>query len=154
MSSVYDATHASNMIRLTEEKAAIVNKIVAQKIIHQFRHFMMSLDSYSKRTCFDLTGAILKNELQSVSASVFDNTSLRSLLNHWQWNNFERNTDDWWVGLSLNHIESASLMKALKLWVNEASVAGSAARGCCSAARELAALRAALQRDASTDGLR
>ncbi len=141
MSSVYDAAHATNMIRLAEEKAAIVNKIVAHKIIHQFRHFMMSLDTYSKRTCFDLTGAILKNELQSVSASIFDNTSLRSLLNHWQWNNFESNNDDWWLGLSLNHIESASLMKALKLWVNEASIAGSAGR-------------ATLLPAASTDGLR
>lgn len=101
-------------------KAEIVKKIRAQKNIYKFRQFLYSLNRDIRPTCFRITRDFFENEYNNnKSITATERERLLNLINHWQWNEFDGNSTNWWSTLSFNHSSSLSLMILINMWIDE-----------------------------------
>jgi len=101
-------------------KAEIVKKISAQKNIYKFRQFLYSLNRDIRQTCFRITRDFFENEYNNkTSITATERERLLNLINHWQWNEFDGNSTNWWSTLSFTHSSSLSLMILINMWIDE-----------------------------------
>lgn len=101
-------------------RAEIMRNITAQKAIYKFRVFMYSLNKDIRQQCFRITRDFLENEYKNTpTTTITERERLRLLLNHWQWNDFDNNSTNWWSLLSLNHSMSLSLMTVIHMWTDD-----------------------------------
>ena len=100
-------------------KAEIVRNITAQKAIYKYRIFMYSLNKDIRQQCFRITKEFLDNEYNNNSTiTTTERERLLNLGNHWQWNDFDNNSTNWWSTLSFNHSKSLSLMTVIHMWID------------------------------------
>jgi hypothetical protein len=101
-------------------KAEIVKNIRAQKNIYKFRQFLYSLNRDIRQTCFRITRDFFENEYNNNTfITATERERLLNLINHWQWNEFDGNSTNWWSTLSFNHSSSLSLIIVINMWVDE-----------------------------------
>jgi hypothetical protein len=101
-------------------KAEIVRNITAQKAIYKYRIFMYSLNKDIRQQCFRITKEFLDNEYNNNSTiTTTERERLLNLGNHWQWNDFDNNSTNWWSALSFNHSKSLSLMTVIHMWIDD-----------------------------------
>ena len=101
-------------------RAEIVRQITAQKAIYKYRIFMYSLNKDIRQQCFRITKEFLDNEYHNNSTiTATERERLLNLGNHWQWNDFDGNSTNWWSALSLNHSSSITLMTVIHLWIDD-----------------------------------
>ena len=101
-------------------KTEIVRNITAQKAIYRFRVFMYSLNKDIRQQCFNITRDFLENEYKNaLPTTITERERLQPLLTHWQWNEFDHNSTNWWSTLSLNHSRSLSLMTVIHMWTDD-----------------------------------
>ena len=97
--------------------------ILAQKTIYKFRSFIYSINKDIRHHWFDMCRSYLENEYNNNNElTVTERNRLQSLLNHWQWNEFETSSTNWWYILTLNHSHSISLMTLFHLWTDEITI--------------------------------
>lgn len=93
-----------------EDRQRILNRIGTQKSIHKFRNFMYSLVKDQRRIVFDTCLDFFNYEYANkVDIKASEHEYLRSLMNHFQWNNFENDSMNWWSILSHNHVNCETL---------------------------------------------
>ena len=101
-------------------KTEIVRNITAQKAIYKYRIFMYSLNKDIRQQCFRITKEFLDNEYHNNSTiTASERERLLNLGNHWQWNDFDGNSTNWWSALSFNHSSSITLMTVIHLWIDD-----------------------------------
>ena len=101
-------------------KTEIVRNITAQKAIYKYRIFMYSLNKDIRQQCFRITKEFLDNEYQNnITITTTERERLLNLRNHWQWNDFDNNSTNWWSILSFNHSKSLSLMTVIHMWIDD-----------------------------------
>lgn len=101
-------------------RAEIVRQITAQKTIYKYRIFMYSLNKDIRQNAFRITRDFLNNEYDNNSTiTVTERERLLNLINHWQWNDFDNNSTNWWSTLSFNHSTSLSLMTVIHMWIDD-----------------------------------
>jgi len=101
-------------------KTEIVRNITAQKAIYKYRIFMYSLNKDIRQQCFRITKGFLDNEYHNNSTiTTTERERLLNLGNHWQWNDFDNNSTNWWSALSFNHSKSLSLMTGIHMWIDD-----------------------------------
>jgi len=101
-------------------KTEIIRNITAQKAIYKYRIFMYSLNKDIRQQCFRITKEFLENEYNNTSPiTATERERLLPLLNHWQWNDFDNNSTNWWSILSFNHSKSLSLMTVIHMWIDD-----------------------------------
>lgn len=101
-------------------KIEIIRNITAQKAIYKYRIFMYSLNKDIRQQCFRITKEFLDNEYQNnITITTTERERLLNLRNHWQWNDFDNNSTNWWSILSFNHSKSLSLMTVIHMWIDD-----------------------------------
>lgn len=101
-------------------KTEIVRQITAQKNIYKFKQFLYSLNRDIRQKCFDISKEFLNNEYHHNNrVTETERGRLLNLTNHWQWNEFDNNSTNWWSALSYNHAKSISLMTMIHLWIDD-----------------------------------
>ena len=101
-------------------KTEIVRNITAQKAIYKFRQFLYSLNRDIRHTCFHITRDFFENECNNNTfITVTERERLLNVMNHWQWNDFDGNSTNWWSALSFNHSRSLSLMTVIHMWIDD-----------------------------------
>jgi hypothetical protein len=100
-------------------KTEIIRNITAQKGIYKFKHFLYSLNRDIRQQCFRITKDFLDNENNNSTTTATERERLLNLGNHWQWNDFDNNSTNWWSTLSFNHSKSLSLMTVIHLWIDD-----------------------------------
>ena len=101
-------------------KTDIIKKIRVQNDIYKFRQFLYSLNRDIRQTCFRITRDFFDNEYNNNTCiTVTERERLQPLLTHWQWNEFDGNSTNWWSILSLNYSNSISLMTVIHLWIDD-----------------------------------
>ena len=104
-------------------RAEIVRNITAQKAIYKYRIFMYSLNKDIRQQCFRITKDFLDNEYHNNSTiTATERERLLNLGNHWQWNDFDNNSTNWWSALSFNHSKSLSLMTVIHIWIDDINI--------------------------------
>ena len=111
------------MSEYEEKLREIKRNILAQKTIYKFRTFLYSINKDIRRIWFDLSKEYLQNESTNNSQiTATEKDRLDNLLQHWQWNNFENASTNWWYILTVNHSHSLTLMTLLHLWIDDIQV--------------------------------
>jgi hypothetical protein len=101
-------------------KTDIVNRIRAQKDIYKFRQFLYSLNRDIRQSCFNITRDFFENEYNNnTTITVTERERLFNIMNHWQWNDFDNNSTNWWSALSFNHSKGLSLMIVIHMWIDD-----------------------------------
>lgn len=96
--------------------------IHAQKTIYTFRNFLYSINRNIRFHWFDICRMYLENERSNIELTATENDRLRALLVHWNWNEFETNSTNWWYILSMNHSHSISLMTLIHMWTDNIDI--------------------------------
>ena len=97
-------------------------EILAQKAIYKFRMFMYSLNRDVRHRCFWISRDYLENELNNLSITATESARVQALLNHWNWQNFNEYSTNWWSILSSDHSTSVTLITIINLWTDDINV--------------------------------
>jgi hypothetical protein len=97
--------------------------ILAQKTIYRFRNFLYSINKDIRHQWFDICKGYLENEYNNNSDITFtEKQRLNNLISHWQWNDFENSSTNWWYILTNNHSHSLTLITLIHIWVDEIQI--------------------------------
>jgi hypothetical protein len=99
-------------------REALIEKFTAYKAINKFRIFMNSLNKEVQKHVFDDMNTFFKEGLVSIFTTTTEKEQLTSIINHWQWSNFENDSTTWWQALLENHLHCVSLLAVINMLVD------------------------------------
>lgn len=103
----------------TKNRNDIERKILHQKALHKFRQFMYSLNKPIRQQFFGFIKEYLENEMTNPGVRAIDSDTLRPLLPHWNWVQFDSMATSWWETLLLHHANCEPLQTIIQLCTND-----------------------------------
>jgi hypothetical protein len=94
----------------------LAKNIGCYRTLYEFRLYLDSLDKDMRQQCFKVSRDYLENEYKGPLAPG-ESLNLLALVNHWSWEQYEKNQIEWWTVLSKNHLNTEAISKLISLWI-------------------------------------
>ena len=116
-------TYSYSMNDYEKNLSEFKRNIIAQKAIYKFRFFLYSINKNIRHHWFTICRDYLENENENnVEITAMEKQRVEALLTHWNWNDFENDSTNWWYILTMNHSHSITLMILIRLWIDDVPI--------------------------------